>query len=387
MSDPSTPLFKAQVKDLSLKGLGVVENPQGKILFVPGVWPGDLGLFTEEKAKKNYGFGRLLQLLERSPHRHESVPCPHQGFSSGQCGACPWMIADYPSQLEYKQKLLLTSLNKGQLITPTTKIEMVAGSPQSLGYRNRVQLKTEGHSIGFVSSGSKALSPIQDCLVLNEKMRNLLKALLRQLPNIAWTPPSHFIWSFLEFDDSFTIEDIVANKKMSFRQANEEQNILMKDWCEAWARSLDPRQSLIELFCGAGNFTEVLSRSGFREIFAIESDGSALKQLQDRSLAGVKTKKINLFSPRNWTSLIEWSRHSSPLYLFLDPPRGGFPQIDLFCSQISSLEKIMYVSCDLSGFVSDARKLKSQGWKLDKVQPVDQFPQTPHLELLAQFIK
>ncbi|MBK8204056.1 MAG: class I SAM-dependent RNA methyltransferase [Bdellovibrionales bacterium] len=374
--------FLATVRDISGKGLGVLDLPDGRVLFVPGVWPGDYGRFEPIKMHKNYGFGRLVELIEKSPQQ-TTPPCPHQGNEAGKCGGCPWMIASYDSQLFYKQKLVQSQLERAKVISPSTRILEIASCSQPYGYRNRIQVKSDGTSIGFVSSESKNFAPISDCLIMNKKMRSILASLISQLPNRQWIPKEGFLWSFLEFDDAMNPASIIPNQKIPFRQANDEQNDLMKSLTKTWASSLDPRLPLIELFCGSGNFTEIFSDLSFSHIFAGENGQEAIDQLAKKKLPGVSCDQMDLYRIKNWNSIRRWSQ--SPQYLFLDPPRGGFPQIDQFCSDFPTLQNMMYISCDLHAFAADAKKLASRGWNLQTVQPVDQFPHTPHIELVAQF--
>ncbi|MCB9072559.1 MAG: hypothetical protein H6623_02980 [Bdellovibrionaceae bacterium] len=74
---------------------------------------------------------------------------------------------------------------------------------------------------------------------------------------------------------------------------------------------------------------------------------------------------------------------SKAKFLFLDPPREGFRFLSHFVQQLPELETIMYVSCDPYTFVNNVRVLIDESWSLLEVQPVDQFPHTPHVELLA----
>ena len=69
-------------------------------------------------------------------------------------------------------------------------------------------------------------------------------------------------------------------------------------------------------------------------------------------------------------------------YLLLDPPREGAPGLEDFVEMCPKLEKIFYISCDQRTWVRDVSKL-SADFHLTQVQPLDQFPHTPHLEILS----
>ena len=132
--------FHAKVRDLSHKGLGVVDHPEGCVFFVPGVWPGDVGEFEILIQKKRYGFAKLIALQTPSLDR-VSAPCPYQGFEEGRCGGCAWMIGSYESQLKYKEHIIRHSLERAGI---KTKISPILPSANIFHYRNRAQLKTNG---------------------------------------------------------------------------------------------------------------------------------------------------------------------------------------------------------------------------------------------------
>ena len=71
--------------------------------------------------------------------------------------------------------------------------------------------------------------------------------------------------------------------------------------------------------------------------------------------------------------------------LVLDPPRDGLRAPAALFSARSSLREVLYVSCDLATFCRDARAALAAGFSAVSVQPLDLFPQTPHVELLAHF--
>src|SRR5690606_6961704 len=128
-------IFSASVRDLSVKGYGVVDHPRGRVFFIPGTWPGDEGKFEIESIEKKYGFARLVELTKKSEFRVD-VQCPHLGWSVGKCGGCPWMIANYTSQLKYKQKFLDYQIKRANLKYTDFTVHPIWGSEKTLGYRN-----------------------------------------------------------------------------------------------------------------------------------------------------------------------------------------------------------------------------------------------------------
>ena len=71
--------------------------------------------------------------------------------------------------------------------------------------------------------------------------------------------------------------------------------------------------------------------------------------------------------------------------LVLDPPRDGCNQLGTLLDSCRMLETVIYISCNLATFARDAGLLLARGFRVGEVQPLDQFPHTPHVELLATF--
>ena len=376
--------FRAKVRDLSSQGLGIVDHPPGKVFFVPGAWEGDEGVFRIESEKKRYGHARLVKLETPSPSRITPA-CPHQGFDVGDCGGCPWMIASYDEQIVVKTKLVHQAMKRSKILIDPEAIKSTWASPKSLGFRNRAQFKTDGKKLGYVSAGSHEIANIEDCLILNEKCRDHLATLRAQLPSEDWKASPGFEWNFIEVDDDMRAEEIKPNSRRAFKQANEEQNAKMKSWLQDKLSKLEEanRGPTIELFCGSGNFTETLSKVSSAPILGLESAPNSIRELESKNLKNVKILRGDIFVEESWKRIE--SLMPEPKVLVLDPPRIGFKSLYKFVERFSSLQRIYYISCSIPDFIRDVKSLS--GWKILDLQPVDQFPHTPHLELLAELTR
>ncbi len=376
--------FRAPVRDLTLKGLGVVDHPEGRVFFVPGVWPGDEGEFAVESESKTYGFARLVQLMTPSKERRSDRPCPYQGEGEGFCGGCPWMLATDEAQLKAKERLLLAQLQRQSLL-PGQDFELKAiwPSPQTLGYRNRAQFKTDGKRLGFISRDSHQLVEIEDCVVLTPKNRRSLQHLRSQLPNSHWRPRPGMHWSYLDIDEELEPEQVEVNRRRPFRQGNTEQNQRMQAWLQEQLEGVSRQAPVLELFAGSGNFTQVISQMGFEKVWAVEGRGEALESLRVQKLNGVVSREMNLLE-KSAVPQLQQSFGGSQV-LVLDPPREGMPQLAQLVRGLPALEHIFYISCEVGGWARDAARLREVGFALEQVQPLDQFPQTPYLEILSKF--
>ena len=366
---------------MAARGVGVCDHPEGAgVFFVPGTWPGDVCVIDVVKVDKRYGDGRLVNLLEASQHR-VAAPCPHQGVGEGECGGCPWMIASYETQLAEKEASVRYQLERSGFSADTTELLPIRPSEKVFGYRNRAQFKTDGEILGYVSQRSQTISPISDCLVLDEPTRALFHAMRNTLPNAAWIPEEGWPWNYLDMDSETTLETLEINRRRPFKQGNEGQNRFMKGWLRKHLADISRSTPVMELFCGSGNFTEVISGMGFQTICASEVSQKAVRTLDERGLSGVRAVAADIFKASRWHFLKK--EMSEPEVLVLDPPRAGFVYLPRFLKHFPSIHTILYVSCDLANFARDAAQARKKGFTLTSVQPLDLFPHTPHVEILG----
>ena len=377
--------FEARVRNLSSEGKAVVTHPDGRTFFVEAAWPGDLAHFRVLEFSGRYGFAEIIELKEGSTERRE-VPCAHQGVALGKCGGCPWMIGTYESQLKFKEHRLKHSLERAGLLEKPEILKAIRGAPSEWGYRNRAQFKTDGARFGFVSAGSREIADVEDCLTLSESMRTKLKTIRTSLPRKDWQPTPPHVWNFLDVDEWHLESDLELNKRLPFQQGNSKQNSVMKNWVAEQSDAVGVAgKNVIELFCGSGNLTEVLSEKGAGKILAVEVSGKALAALSARNLPGVATWGADLAHPHQMERLAE--KLPAAQVLLMDPPREGAKGVDRLVKKLKRLESILSVSCDVATFVRDCVALKKAGFELESIQPLDLFPQTPHLEILAVLLR
>lgn len=369
--------FEGEVRDLSSDGQGVVAHPEGRVFFVPGVWLGERGLFEVTGLKGRMGFARVISLSEKSVLRR-APPCPHHGFTSDSCGGCPWLFMDYREQLRNKEQHVQRML---QPLNATLALSPIWASPEELGYRNRAQLKSDGKRLGFVAGSSRDLAEVSDCLVLNTKNRQTLTDLRARLPNPAWKPGRSKQWTSLDIDDDIDAAQVSVNERRPFRQGNSAQNQRMREWVRAKVLQIPTSSPVLELFAGSGNFTEVLVGAAYESICAVDSFGPAIEDLQARSLPGVTGLCSNL--DRDDSAAELEAQLSRAKLLLLDPPREGLKNIGDYLHRAPHLNTIIYISCNLATLCRDLQAAMEHKFELQEVQPLDLFPQTPHIEALT----
>ncbi len=375
--------FTSHVRDLSHKGLGVIDSPDGRVFFARGVWPGDEGEFEVSQDAPKYSEARIVKLTKNSPDR-VNIQCPHRGPDPGQCGGCPWIMASYESQLKFKVKRLLHSLEKRR-VTIHDALRPTISSRDIFGYRNRAQFKTDGEKIGYVSEGTNILAPVEDCLILNEPLRKLFLQLKAALPNESYRPTGNHQWNYLDVDDATTIENLRINKRRPFKQGNTSQNLHMQAWVREKFLTLESHKPVIDLFCGSGNFTQILSEIGFENTLAVEVQGVALQELRDSNMPGVRILELDMNTQGAWAKIARHQPHAKAM--LIDPPREGIEKRRGLFKYLDNLEDIFYISCELDTFSRDAEDILQHGWELKELTPIDLFPHTPHLELMAHFKK
>jgi 23S rRNA (uracil1939-C5)-methyltransferase len=178
---------------------------------------------------------------------------------------------------------------------------------------------------------------------------------------------------------------VSINSRLPFHQANHHQNTKMREWISEKLRSVRTGQDVLELFCGSGNFTSELSKHGFENVYAVEGDRSAIQALKERHLKNVTATCLDLFDDESIKRLQKFSKNCG--VLFLDPPRNGFKLVRQLLTKKHKIRDVFYVSCDLATFSRDLAVFLEYGFKVLELQPLDQCPQTPHIELLCHLKK
>jgi 23S rRNA (uracil1939-C5)-methyltransferase len=385
--------FNSTVEALAFGGRGIALNTEKKVFFIEGVWPGDQGIFEIIVEKKNYGQARLVELLKPSPERRSVIPCRYQGEGAASCGGCSWMIAEYPAQIRAKMSWVKELCEKNNLFSnPNFQLLPILESENEWSYRNRAQFKTDGKKVGFLAKGSHQIIDIEKCEILNSKMQKVLDSLRRELPHKEWTPRPPYSFRFLDVDDdlNFDGQDQIAelyelDQRRPFKQGNTLQNLKMRDWLMSELKGLrlsSQKTEAADLFCGAGNFTEILVESNcFEKVFAVEIASQSLQILAEKNIKNLEIVEGDLFQAKSVDKLCQ--RLSKVEILILDPPREGWILLDQLVQKLPMLKKIIYISCDAQTFFRDYRRIEKLGFMALKIQPIDLFPQTPHLELIS----
>ena len=367
--------FELVIRDLASDGRGVGEAPDGQVVFVAGAWREERVHVRRTRQGANTST-ELINIIEACEERIEPI-CEYH--NQNQCGGCPWMFVSYEAQLSAKAAKLRASLDA----LGSAHIDVVVHpSARRLGYRNRAQLKTNGKVLGYLGASSHEIVDVGACPILTEKNQAQLRQMRLALPNNAWRPKSRQKWVTLDIDDQRA--EPLINKRQSFRQANDDQNVILSQWLRRMLRLPAPSGGLVELFCGSGNLTAALSECyPDHQITAVEGDELALEHLSFLGIQNVTPHRSNLSSAADIEALIATLPDGNGVVL--DPPRDGLKEREALAPLFSTSPWVVYISCNLATWQRDARFLQDLGLTLTQVEGLEMFPQTPHLEVLSVF--
>ena len=179
------------------------------------------------------------------------------------------------------------------------------------------------------------------------------------------------------------------NLKMSFEvggftQVNAKLNNLM---VKRAMDLLQPSQGerIADLFCGLGNFTLPIARSG-AQVLGVEGLSDLVNRAKQNAMANhcqryVDFRVADLFKV-NHSALDDWCNVDKVL---LDPPRAGAHAVIEMLTQARRLQRIVYVSCNPATFVRDAALLVGKGYRFKSLGIMNLFSQTAHIESIGCF--
>lgn len=174
-------VIEGEVLDFALpECLGVLKK-DGFVVFVPGVLEGEMCQAEIERVKRSFAFGKVLEVLEVSPHR-VVPPCPH--FAEG-CGGCRLQFARYGEQIRLKKKYALSILERvGGVRLEKVTFEDFIPSPQEFEYRNKMEF-TFGEGDGTLLLGLRPANRYWDvvdlktCLLMRRDLADKLLSFFR----------------------------------------------------------------------------------------------------------------------------------------------------------------------------------------------------------------
>lgn len=364
-------LIAVTIHDLAFGGEGVGRLDE-LVVFVPFVIPGEKVEVEVTEVKKKFARARLVRVLQASPERVEPR-CPY----FGECGGCQYQHIAYEAQLRLKHKQISDLFQRiggfsGAVIDP------VVACPEPYGYRNRIMVRTQWNKrlqrmeLGFLGMDNEHVVSITECAlaepVLNEDLQKVranppprggLKVTLRVTPE-GWVVPRD---SF--FQNNFhLLPKLVETVRERLRDAGSRR--------------------LIDAYCGVGFFA--LELADLVESFVgVEYDGLAIRAAKENmKLRDVTNGQFVSGPAEDYLGGLLQRHPNEPTTLVIDPPRTGVPPDALQRIRRAHPQQVIYVSCHPATLARDLQILCAQGgYRLVKVTPHDMFPQTQHVECVA----
>ena len=359
------------IHDIAFGGEGV-GRIDDFVVFVPFVLVGETVAAEIIEVKKNFARAKLLRVEQPSPERVEPE-CRY----FGACGGCQYQHVAYPAQLRLKHKQISDLFERVGKI-PSDKIAPVIPCPQPYGYRNRIMIRSQWNkpeqklNIGFIRADCGLVEDIEECKIaepaLNEQIKHVranpppkggIKVVLRVQPE-DWDVPRD---SFFQ-NNFFLLPKLVETVRGFLRDGG--------------------ARHLVDLYCGVGFFG--IELAGAVESFVgVEYDQLAIKAARQNAA----TRKISNgeFVAANVEDVFpELLKKFSPeaTAVILDPPRKGCQPETLQLLRETRPAQIIYVSCHPATMARDLNVLCADGvFELARVQPLDMFPQTQHVECVA----
>ncbi len=400
-----------RIERLGMEGNGIARGPHGEI-YVPFALPG-------EDVRGQIADGRMAgaEIRRASPHR-VVANCRH----FGACGGCALQHASDNFLAKWKVETLTRALAAHGL---NATLQPILTSPpfsrRRAVFAGRRTKKTV--QVGFHGRLSATIVPISECHLIHPDLLSALPA-IEQLTKIGATRTASIRLSVTLCDTGLDVS-VTEGKPLQGTMLTDLATIAVAhDLARlAWNREVvaltrPPSRRLgqavvvpppgafvqatpqgeaalvasvqqatmgakriADLFAGCGTFALPLAENA--EVHAVESDATMLAALdagwrQANGLKRLSHEPRDLFSrPLLPAELNKFDA------IVLDPPRAGALAQ---CNQIaaSTVRRLAYVSCNPASFARDAKALANQDFRIDWIQPVDQFRWSGHVELVAQ---
>ncbi len=417
------------------EGLSVVKVG-GFVFFVPGLIIGEEAEIAVTKMKKNYGFARVIQITKPSEHRIKPACSVYR-----LCGGCQLQHMDEASQRFFKEDKVRNCFRQNAGMDP--QIQSILHTDEKMHYRNKVQIPVQvnDHKVemGFYQSHTNKVIDYEECYV-QSALSNQISAFLKQefikhgnakhirhvLIKHAHKTDEVMVCLVVRKYPFFHAEEIMKELLEAFKQIqsysviinNKENNVILdgpekllygKPYIEEEllgsrfrisAKSfyqinpyatellyqtaidyaqLTGKETVIDLYCGTGTIG-ILAAKKAKKVYGIEI-------VEDAIINARKNAEINNITNIDFVCTDASKGAQSiirskikPDVIIVDPPRKGCSKDTIDAMLQISPDRIVYVSCDPATLARDVKILTDNGYALQKVQPVDMFPQTVAVE-------
>ena len=377
------------IEKLVQGGEGFARLPDGRVCFVR---------VELTAGKKDFARGRVVEVLEKSADRVQPR-CPLYG----KCGGCSLQHLDSAKQVPYLERVERENFKRIAHQELPADFRIYQAEPW--GYRNRARVVYLGERdgrcrFGFRKQESNGVVAIENCPVLTSGLNDFLKTArapeifkgLKRIPkdlelNLFDDGTGRVAYYYRGMPESRRRECSVSTVRMGGKEIVSDASVFFQSNLSLLPRLVQSVREavdegivsgaasdewLIDLFSGVGFFAAIL-QDKFRRITTVEREPLCLKYAKvnlcgNGGVAGVE----NVSAPAE-----EWLATLS-----VDPPRTGLPPEAITAIVKSSVNRLIYVSCDPVTLARDFAKFSAAGFALKRAEGFAFYPQTPHLEMM-----
>ncbi len=438
-------IYEATIVDYTAEGQGVAKI-EGCAVFIPNAIVGERCTVRIEKAQKTWAAGKIVELLEKSPHR-VNRECPVAKL----CGGCDFWHIDYAEETRLKADRVLQALNRigGESLDAIP----ILSAPTCRGYRNKAQYpvaakKAKAYT-GFYRAGTHSVVESGRCLILPEVTDRVKDAILdyvnqyrisvydeathkgllrhiyvrrgdvsgqllvclavngRKLPHIPElidrlkkiagfttlvlsvnTKDTNLILGdeFITLYGPGYIEDTLCglNFRLSPRSFYQVNHHQAQRLYQAAIdlAGITKADTVLDLYCGVGTITLAMA-SAAGKVIGVEVIPQAVEDARDNAKRnGIENAEF-LCADAGQAALALAAKGIHIDVAVVDPPRKGLSADTIEALTQMSPRRIVYVSCDPATLARDVALLKERGYTLQKAMAADLFPRCAHVESIV----
>ncbi len=438
-------IYEAVITDYTTEGQGIA-RVEGCVVFIPGGILGERVRVRISKAKKTWASGKIVEILDKSPHRVERA-CP----VANRCGGCAFWHMDYAGETQLKQSRVLQALER--LAGEKPEQMEILSAPTCLGYRNKAQYPVAQKNgkvfAGFFRSGSHEVIENRRCLILPQEMDQVKdavvaymnhrrvsaydetahKGLVRHIyvrrgvvsgqilvclsVNGKAIPHPEDLIARLQLIPGFTTLVLSVNTKKGNVVLGDEEVVLygqgfIEDTLCGLTFRLSPRSfyqvnhhqaqrlyqaaieqagitkedTVLDLYCGVGTITLAMAKAAGK-VIGVEAVPQAVEDAKENARRN-GIDNVEFFCGDAGQAALELEAKGVRAdVVVVDPPRKGLNADTIEALHRFSPRRIVYVSCDPATMARDVALLKDRGYQLKNAMAADLFPRCAHVESIV----
>jgi 23S rRNA (uracil1939-C5)-methyltransferase len=393
----------------------MIARADGQIVLVSGAIPGERVSARVERVGKGVLYAEVVAVEEGSPDRRPP-------FTDPLCGGSVYAHIAYPRQLEIKAQVIADAFGRIARLPLASPVPVAASRDD--GYRMRARLHLRGGRVGFFREGSHELCDVRATRQLLpatcdtvEQIASALRSLgdrsvqaielsenigaservahldaagasgrsldaLGATPGLTGMTVTRFRVAAGDphVRETLTVagrQIVLRRHVLAFFQGN---RYLLAPLVAHVAALVGEADRVTDLYAGSGLFSLAAAARGAR-VVAVEGDRTSAADLQ----ANASLWSGSIEARHEPVEAYVAGRRAEGGVVIVDPPRTGMSREALHGMLALGGRWIIYVSCDVATLARDARLIVDAGYSLEAIDGFDLFPNTPHVECVAQF--